>query len=705
MDSAEERLPDLRRTRAERAADAVPAAFATVWAAAEALSAAGVIGAAPLAEGTVTAAALAFGVASRSDRVPGWLPWAIGGTGGWLSAAVAWGPVSSWPLSAAWAAAALWTWRKARQHPAAAGAREWRHARADWLVTCREWGLHGSHLLDHEWTRLGEEWTVDVSGTGTLASALARSTLAERIATRRRVPKSRVTVAEHKIAGQLRISIVDRNPWAEPIPHPACVADHEVELAERPSIRRPVPVGQDPSTGAVAFVPLCDEIGGKNISVVAKKGAGKTVLLNCLSEGITRAPDALMIRINVSIKGDAEAGAWGPACHLTAFGTQQVKRALRVLKVIARVIEWRSQEQARTGKRFAPSAADPHVVVIGDEIDALMKVHAIRQEWENIASKGRELGVSAVRTGQRGTAEWTGGANTRSQDDIVILGKVNRATEAMHAAGEKGLRLPDMTTYGEGKPGVWAVAADDDCDQLKFRAWNLDDPADVRRIAAERAASQPDLPAACKAFLGDDYAQLLGTDVYARWAGEDIDEDDPPPHADDDDSAGAGVPAIPPPALPLPVPPPAAGTQAAPAVTVTADGGLEEMDWSPMDDVTRDRFRELDRKLGRTAAILAETQAMPPPPEVPAEKLRESSEERWRQVGDQAEIPTVHRETLLDLLKDGTTMSQVAEALGVSKWAARTYLEKLRGDGVAYVDGVKRAARWRLAQPAGGDST
>lgn len=700
MDSAEERLPDLRRTRAERAADAVPAAFAAVWAAAEALNAAGVTGAAPLAEGTVTAAALAFGAASRSGRVPGWLPWAIAGTGGWLSAAVAWGPVSSWPLSAAWAAAALWTWRRARQHPAVAGAREWRQARADWLVTCREWGLHGSHLLDHEWTRLGEEWTVDVSGTGTLASALARSTLAERIATRRRIPKARVTVAEHPIAGQLRIEVRDRDPWTDPIPHPATVGDHEVDLPERPSIRGPQPVGQDPATGRLLSLLLCGPGGGRNINVVATIEAGKTTLLSCVSERVTACPDAMLIRINVSIKGDAEEYLWGPACHLTAFGPSQVPRALTVLKVIARVIEWRAQQPKRTAN-WRPTPRNPHIVLVIDEIDSAMEVPALRRALEPLATKGREYGLTIVRAGQRGTAEYTGGGNIRAVDGVYCLGALNRSTEAMHAAGELGLRLPDVSSYGEGNPGVWIIA--ERGAWQGGRAWNLCEPDDITAIAEARAASQPELPPECAQWLGDEYARLLGTDVYARWAGEDIADDDDLPQDDDDyESAAAGVPAIPPPALPLPVPPP--GTQAAAAVTVTADGSLEELDWSmDMDDVTRTRLRELDRKLGRTAGILAETQALPPAPDVPAEKLRESSEERWRQVGDQADLSPEHRQALLDLLKDGTTITAATEALGVSTWTARSYLQVLRNEGLARIDGKGRGARWRTAETESGD--
>jgi hypothetical protein len=679
----ERALPQLRRSRAERAASAVLPVSGAVYAAAEVMHLAGQPGGLDVAVGTTVAAALAYGVSARREKIPSWTAWAIAGCGGWMAAAADLGPVGHFPLSPltwAWAGATAWAAYRARRHPSVIAAQDWRDARAGWLNDCRRWGLGGSHLLHHEFTRLGVRMIVDLSGTGERASAIARSNVPEDIAASRGIPRSRVTVSEHRIAGQIVLDIRDRDPWAHPIPHPACTADHEVSLDGSPSIMHPVPVGQDPSTGRVAAVALCDEIGGKNISVVAKKGSGKTVLLNCLAEGVTRARDALMIRINVSIKGGTEVNAWGPACHLTAFGPQQKKRALRVLRVMSGVIEWRSQEQARTGMRYVPSAADPLIVAIIDEIDAAMHEWAVRRELENIASKGRELGVSAVRAGQRGTAEWTGGANVRSQDDIVILGKVNRSTEAMHAAGEKGLRMPDMTSYGEGKPGVWAVAADDNSDQQKFRAWNLDDPADVRRIAAERAASQPDLPAACKAFLGDEYEQLLGSDVYARWA-----------HGQTAATPPESVPAT----------AQEQETQASPVAAATATVGtenLERLDFD-MDDTTRAKFRALDEKLTRARAILAETEAMPPGPDVPMDKLRESSAERWRQVGEQAEIPTEAIGKLFELLREGTTMSKVAEAFGVKPWTARTWLEKLRGQGTVKITGERRTARWVLCEP------
>ena len=90
--------------------------------------------------------------------------------------------------------------------------------------------------------------------------------------------------------------------------------------------------------------------------------------------------------------------------------------------------------------------------------------------------------------------------------------------EAMHAAGDLGLQLPDMAEYGEGQQGVWAIADLSAGGHLTGRSFKLSEPGDIRRIVAERAGHQPDLQPELKAFLGKSYEELLSTDVYARWA-------------------------------------------------------------------------------------------------------------------------------------------------------------------------------------------
>ena len=61
------------------------------------------------------------------------------------------------------------------------------------------------------------------------------------------------------------------------------------------------------------------------------------------------------------------------------------------------------------------------------------------------------------------------------------------------------------------------------------------------------------------------------------------------------------------------------------------------------------------------------------------------------------------RETLTGLLVGGTTITEASEALGVSKWTARSYLQKFRNERKAWIDGKGRGARWRLV--TGSDGT
>ena len=70
------------------------------------------------------------------------------------------------------------------------------------------------------------------------------------------------------------------------------------------------------------------------------------------------------------------------------------------------------------------------------------------------------------------------------------------------------------------------------------------------------------------------------------------------------------------------------------------------------------------------------------------------------------DIPAEARETLLLLLTPpGTTISEVARSVGVSKWTARTYLERLRTEGLVRMEGERRTARWLLNEPGEGDGS
>jgi hypothetical protein len=706
-------LADLARTPAERAASAVPWAGITVWTAAEIMHMAAWPGMTPeAAMAAVAALGLSFGASAHWGW--GWkVPVLTAAFAAWIVFASARGPLDGFPvpsLTVVWAVLTGITWRLASRHPSILEAVRWRAARAEWLAVRHRWHLGGSHLLEHEDTRLGERFVIDVREAGRLASGIARdSALPERIAMDRGIPRSRVTVTEGTPAGRIVIDIRERDPWADPIPHPATVSGHEIELDPSPSITEPAAIGQDPATGRLLSLLLCGPGGGLNVNVVATIDAGKTTLLSGISERVTACRDALMIRINTSIKGPAEAHLWGPACHLTAFGPHQKARALKVLKVVAGIVEWRAS-RPKTRANWLPSPQDPHVVLIIDEIDSLTEVAPLRKALEMIATKGREYGVTVVRAGQRGTAEDTGGAKVRAVDGLWCLGSLNRSTEAMHAAGDLGLRLPDVSSYGEGNPGVWIIAEKSGRWQ-GGRAWNLCEPADIAGIAAARASSQPGLPAECREFLGDEYAALVGSDIYARWARDRGQESAAVPspaarNADDGGLIGDLARAVRDGYVKADPETEEALLQALSVAENGAESDLERLRaYEPEmeeiltgDNDLRRRFGDLGRKLADQRALLEETASMPEPPEVPEEKLKESSEERWRQAGEQAEMSREQREMLLDLLKDTTTTSGAAKALGVSTWTARTFLQKLRNERVAETAGKGRGAHWRLTQ-------
>jgi hypothetical protein len=401
----------------------------------------------------------------------------------------------------------------------------------------------------------------------------------------------------------------------------------------------------------------------------------------------------------VSVKGYAEAAAWGPACHLTAFGPEQKSRAVAVMKILNRIIEWRARTY-RQGS-YTPSAADPALVLVVDESDAAAAVPELKRELDTFATKAREYGGVYGHAGQRNTNDYHS-AKQRSQDDVHCTGKLANSNEARHAGGLSG---PDMAAYGEGHAGVWAIrllgGSASAGRTWVFAATKAAHGAMVEAIAQERAFTQPVLPAACQEYLGDTYAALLASEVFTRWAQDRSPEEftsrddgwpqEPPaPVRPDDDETRAVAPALP----------------AAATATAVADPDLEEMLEIPMNETARAAYASVRQRLAAAAASLAETAAMPRPEADPADRAAYAAA-RWREVTENVQIPEDARPRLLSMLESGTTTTAVATAFlaeyGTTRWKARLWLEAIRDEGLAVVSGNKRGARWRLVTPPPSD--
>ena len=215
-------------------------------------------------------------------------------------------------------------------------------------------------------------------------------------------------------------------------------------------------------------------------------------------------------------------------------------------------------------------------------------------------------------------------------------------------------------------------------------------PADIaRNLAEERAYYQPELEPELKAFLGNSYENLLSTDVYARWA-RDQRRDGPghrPPRA--------RTPG-PRPARPNPRPPP---WPRPPSMPTT---GKRRNTWTALDPMTTCAAAGSSRggATTETRRMLAETAAMP----AAGHPARGSRRARRRPVapdrrGDRH--PGRRARRCCACSPRGRRSARPREALEVSKWTARTYLERLRVDGAA--QSPARAAVPAGYLPVGGD--
>lgn len=631
----------------------VLAASAGAWTAAEILHLAHV---APLDPALVSVAVAGVMYGTRARPATG-LALAAGA---WLTVATVTGPLAgphdAMTLGWAGATAAGLAW--IHRHDAVQAAKRWQAARREWQATAHSYGLGGSHLIEHEDTRLGERHVLDVTGTGKLASQLASGHLAERIAQDHGLPVSRVKVRPGRIAGRLEISTRFRDPWKHPITHPLFDDDPELDLPVPCTIREPLPVGQDPELGTPLNVTVWDGGGAKNLLIIGKRESGKTVLGNCIRERVTAATDAVLWDINCSKA--AEDREWAPACQHSAVGPAQRRKALTMLIAAYKIVTERGA-RPRDTTVFEPTPADPLIVIFIDEAGILTDgndwiAQQTRKLLKDIASQGRSEAVTLIEASQRGTAAWVGGSDVRALLDYVCIGKVSRRGEIMHAAGDMGLALPDMATYGEGKPGVWVVA-EVGGDYQVGRTFNLRELTDIRKLAAERDVNRVSRPVMAAAAPGGYDASPAPGD---------------PAHPEPEDTSGIGH--------------------------------LDESMEAALPDDLRERLRKLGEKNEQTRQVLDETsRALEQLPAVDPAALAASTEERWSQAAKPP--PDDAREALLRMLGEGTTISRAADALGQTKWTVRCWLEWLRIKGLARTEGKGRGSRWRLIQPGpGGDA-
>ena len=380
---------------------------------------------------------------------------------------------------------------------------------------------------------------------------------------------------------------------------------------------------------------------------------------------------------------------WAPACHLTAIGPGQAKKALAMLQLVCRVIE-ETPMIARDDKTRQVSEDWPAVVLVVDEIDALVDLLGARgrELLKRITGKGRSEAVSFIAAGQRGTADWMGGSDVRANLDVVCAGRVRRQAEINHAVGSFGPMIPDMATYGEGHAGVWAIVSDSG-EYTLGRSFNLDDLVQLRQFAYDRRRPEAELNPELSDRIGSLYYELRAmqlSEYHGDYLGEAAAALYPSPAAE---QVGGGEDE-----------PPAAGDTLTATHAVYGEPGdaLDRELEQSLDPDLREQIGRIRQTNAETRKIFNET-APPDMSDISPEVWDAFHEARWAQVAASTEIPPDIREKLIKLLDgEGTTISKAAEALGMKPWPVRKMLERLRADGVIHVEGEKRGQRWKFTR-------
>lgn len=616
---------------------------------------------------------------------------ALAAAGGWMALASRYGVLAGpWcAMSSAYVVATLLGYRMLRNHEPVRQAREWRKAKAEWHGRSGHYGISGSHLREYALTWLGEAMTLDVRGTGRKASSWIRGgDLAETVAEVEQLPVDRVRVTGAGVAGRIKVSIRYSDPWKHPLPHPVLEPVDGFDMPVPCTVHEPLPVGYDPENGDPLTLTVWDQRGAKKIMIVGMNGAAKSALLSCLRERLTAAGDAVVWDINVSGKA-REDYSWEPACDLAAIGDEARGRALRLLRCARYAIDWRSA-QPRSTPDFAPDPAHPLIIILIDEIDELVKgtdalVAELKKEFLYVVGRGRSEGVAIAWAGLRGTADWMGGAAIRSQVNYYAIGRVNRLAEVNNAVGEYAAMLPDMTTYGEGQPGVWAIG-EAGVAPAAGRSFRLTDPDDLDWLAAERATSQPALEPGLVAHLGEHYASLKGQGHVAHGPAREDQAEAPAAAGGIPDAAGPGSP-----------------------VAVLTDASLENLDWS-MDEAVlppdlRERMARLDESAARARKATDAADAIQASlPDVAPEKIAAAARERWdagaRETGP---LPPEIRAQLIEMMTGGGASGRsIAQAFepDIKRYTVNIWLNRLRFEGAARVVGKGQPAKWMLTAEA-----
>ncbi len=198
---------------------------------------------------------------------------------------------------------------------------------------------------------------------------------------------------------------------------------------------------------------LMDEKGAHRVLVLVLSGAGKSTILNTITERITACADAELLQINLAKA--TEDKWWEAIAAASALTDANRDKALKILDFIHDICK-NGRPRPMGYDNHEPTPGEPALVLKIDEVDTTADDEDRKHQLGIIASKCRSEGVILIIGSQRPQDVYVGGGMVRSNLTDIAWGTL-RSNDLSQASG--GLAaLPDMNAYGKGVSGVFGVA-------------------------------------------------------------------------------------------------------------------------------------------------------------------------------------------------------------------------------------------------------
>jgi S-DNA-T family DNA segregation ATPase FtsK/SpoIIIE len=422
--------------------------------------------------GIVTRVWEACGITRPAERA--YVTAAVVTGGGWLSAAIAAGPLTK-PLPAIAGIATVilgipwWAHRRRR-----AKVRIERTVQT-WPDMAENMGLPGSRIVSATGNAWGFTARVILRKGTTAVQAINQVPAIESgLGTR---PGSVRALPDPARADAVILRVIETDPHANPVPWPGQPAT---------SIKRPAELGLFEDGRPVRAVIL-----RRNVLIGGTTGAGKSGIVNVVLAYLAACADVTIW--GVDLKGGMELQPWASCMQKLATTPRE---AAAIFRDAVTEVDKRAALMAGKGERtWQPAPETPALVTVVDEY-AEMPPEA-QDDADSLARRGRAVAANLLAATQRPTQEAMGGNAVRSQMDVRICLRVRERRDVDLILGQ-GSFAAGWHAQALTQPGTFLISAPEFTNPERARGYLITDDQ-VTRHAAGYARSAPGAPSAGEA--------------------------------------------------------------------------------------------------------------------------------------------------------------------------------------------------------------